>query len=476
MLKYIIIHEIADHVKSLRFMLTLTVVIVLFGVSAFLFVSDYHDYSHDYDQSRSEMLSQISERASRNGGLFYITSFNYDSFWIQSRPNLLGFISEGQEHNLPNAFQPSAFRVYGPTKHIRSNILLWRSDAIDWSFIIGVILSFVALILVYDGISGDREDGTLRLSLSNHVSRTTVLAGKFLGALSCIGSALAIGMLISVLIITTAGGIPLSLNDLTIIVSVFALAIVYLSAFLMLGLFISTMVRESATSVVIALLCWALLVIVIPRSGGLVAARLRELPSWSDAIGNAYDQERETTKSYNEKHPDLASIGTSGHWSPSEPLERAIVMGDAWTNSFDAYRNGMIDQVETARKMTMISPYSAFTAALENCAESGIIHYRTFFGQVQNYRLAMKQYLLDMYTLPLDWNAWNSAYRTPEYAEKAQKLMQPVDPDGIPIFDDIRSSSIALMNGALPYALLLMLFNLVFFSAAFVSFLRYDVR
>ena len=476
MLYHIVMNEIMDHLKSLRFMLTVVLLILMMVAGSILFISDYHQQINDFSQNRSESLAQLSDRASGRGALFYIFSFNYDGPWIYKKPNHLSFISEGQERNLPNAFQPSAFRVYGPEKRIRSNVLLWRSDAVDWILIVGIILSFTSLILTYDRVSGERESGTLRLYLSNSVTRSTIIFGKFLGGFVCLSFALLLGMVIHLFILITFGKIPLVTTDWILIGLVFLFSLLYISVFLMFGLFISSRTKESATSLVVALLCWALAVIVIPRTGGLLASQITEIPPLSQVAESANQAQQETKESYDEQNPGAAEAGASGHWSPGEPLERAIVMSDAWSEVFDDYRNNMINQVELARKLTLISPFSSFSYGLEELVGSGIIHYKRFFNQVRDFKLTMRQYLLDNYTLPLKWYSWDRSMSTSVSRADFFKNLEPIDFEGIPKFQDKRIDLKMAVRGALPYFLYLVLFNLLFFIGAVVSFLRYDVR
>jgi len=476
MLILLLVKEISDHLKSLRFILTFVMATVLFIVSAALFIPDFRQQMSDYDQGRNELMTDLSNRANQRAGLFFVYSFNYNGPWVTKRPNHLSFISEGHDRNLPNAFQPSAFRVYGPAKQVRSNILLWRSEVVDWALIVGIILSFAALVLAYDGVSGERENGTLRLGLSNAVSRFTVLFSKFLGALICLAAALTVGIVMNLIIVTGVGGIPLTAPDWIVVGLSFLLALLYISVFLMLGLFVSSITREAATSLVVGLLCWALFVIVIPRSGGFIATRISDLPTWSKAQLDAYSKEREARKEYEKDNPEIARAGMSGHWSPGEPLERAFVMSDGWSVAFDGYRNGMIHQVELARKATLISPYTSFTMGLEILTESGITHYKEFFRQVQDYRLTMRQQLVDLYPLPMKWHDSDEKLRTEDTMAKFQKAIEPIDFDSISKFEEKRAGLPVLINEALPYFLLLVLFNVLFFAGAFVSFLRYDVR
>lgn len=469
MLNHIIINEIFDHIKSLRFLLTFILLFLLMTVSAFLYIPEYKQKIEDFNRNRNETLAQISDLASRPAGLFYVFSFNYEGPWIYKIPNYLAFIADGQDENLPNAFQPSAFRVYGPSKRIRSNMLLWRINALDWVLIIGFILSFTSLILVYDRISGERENGTLRLYLSNPVSRSVVLFGKFLGAFICLSVSLLISMLVHIVILLLFGNIPFISIDWIIIGIVFFVSLLYISAFIMLGLFISSRTRESATSLVVALLIWAVFVIVIPRTGGLIASQISEMSTESKLYEDAYREEREAKESYEKQNPEVVGVGISGHWSPGEPLGRALVISDAWSEVVDDYRNQMINQVELARKTTLISPYACFSQCLEQLTESGLSNYKSFFNQVRDYKLTMRQYLLDAYPVSLKWHDRNDT-------KNFNKILEKIDYKSIPKFETKRSGLIKILDSALIYFLFLVLFNLLFFISAFVSFIRYDVR
>ncbi|HML83996.1 MAG TPA: ABC transporter permease subunit, partial [Bacteroidales bacterium] len=47
----------------------------------------------------------------------------------------------------------------------------------DLITITGILLSLLAILFSYDSISGEREDGTLKLLLSNHLPRPLLLTG-----------------------------------------------------------------------------------------------------------------------------------------------------------------------------------------------------------------------------------------------------------------------------------------------------------
>jgi ABC-type transport system involved in multi-copper enzyme maturation permease subunit len=283
-------------------------------------------------------------------------------------------------------------------------------------------------------------------------------------------------VLIHLIILTTFGSIPITAANWRIIGLTYILSVIYISIFLMLGLFISALTHESVTSIIVALICWALLVIVIPRIGGLFASRVINVPSSSEEYNRASRMQNEARDNYDENNPEMKGVGISGHWSPGEPLERALVVSDAWSAVIDNYQNQLINQVELARKLILVSPFVSFNVCVEKLTGSGIEHYKNFFNDVRNYKLIMRQSLLDNYTLPLKWNTWDESMRTPEYRVKYDELLKPLDPDTIPQFQSYRAEIGVMVNEALPYMFLLLLFNILFFAGAFVSFTRYDVR
>jgi hypothetical protein len=156
-------------------------------------------------------------------------------------------------------------------------------------------------------------------------------------------------------------------------------------------------------------------------------------------------------------------------WSPGEPLERALVAVDAWNTVYDGYRNNMVEQIEFARKAMLVSPYACFCNGVETISETGIAHFKRFLDRIRDHRFAMRQQLLNTYTMPLKWFG-------NEKSERFMKLWKPIDFESIPKFHDTRTPFPILLNRALQYLLLLVLLNMILFAGAFVGFLRYDVR
>ena len=253
---HIMKREILDHLMSLRFALSLVAVTSLLVLGTLIFVSgDYKQKLTEYslnsawvnDQIR-ESCQQLHELATRGPIALY------------KRPSPLVFCAADQEDALPThiaAEVPSSFswgdrysytepwRLQYVQNNYQVNSMLPRIGALDWGYIIGLLTSFVAILLTFDAISGERENGTLALVLSNAVPRAGVLAGKFLGAFIVIVIPMLIGILLSALIVSLSGIVSLHGDDWLRIGLMVALSFIYIALFVGLGLAISSRVTHS---------------------------------------------------------------------------------------------------------------------------------------------------------------------------------------------------------------------------------------
>ena len=287
---HIMKREILDHLMSLRFALSFGSVTSLLVLGTLIFVSSGHkqklaEYSSNSawvnDQTR-ESCQQLNELATRGPIALY------------KRPSPLAFCAADQEDALPThiaAEVPSSFswgdkysystpwRLQYVSDSYQQNLMIPRIGALDWGYIIGLVMSFVAILLTFDAISGERENGTLALVLSNAVSRAGILGGKFLGAFIVIAIPMLIGILLSTLIVSLSGVVSLHGDDWLRIGLMVALSLIYIALFVGLGLAISSRMRHSSTSLIVLLLIWIVLVVLVPNTFGTVVSTLHTVPS-----------------------------------------------------------------------------------------------------------------------------------------------------------------------------------------------------
>ena len=276
MLKEIILKEIRGHIYSLRFMLTHLLLVILMIISAFIFVGKYHQNMNDFRENLNENNSQLSKAAQK------LCDVAFQEQILQIKPSVSELISEGGLKQLPNTFRMTAFQIQLPETIKRSNLMLPEFVDIDWTFIISVIVSFFSMLLVYDAVSGEKIAGTLRLLQSNSISRTTVILGKYIGALSAILIPLIFSVFINLLIVTLFGHIKFAAVHLVQILLFVIAVCLYVSIFIFIGLFVSSRTNNPVTSIIYLLLIWIILVILIPNSGGTIATKIFPIPTWKE--------------------------------------------------------------------------------------------------------------------------------------------------------------------------------------------------
>ncbi len=121
------------------------------------------------------------------------------------------------------------------------------------------LVPLVALLLSFDAISGEIERGTLALNLSYPLSRAEILIGKFLAHILVLGFAIAIGLILSsLLVIWQAGHASMSFLPM---IRLFITSLALGSAFLGLGYFVSSLVRQPGVASGLAITIWLVAVV-----------------------------------------------------------------------------------------------------------------------------------------------------------------------------------------------------------------------
>ncbi|MBN1506466.1 MAG: ABC transporter permease subunit [Sedimentisphaerales bacterium] len=475
MIRDLIRKEILANLLSLRFTLALLLTISLFSVSGFVYVARYNQQSQDYWTQTNENLSTLSGSATQ----LYKLAFAWQSLWRKPKP--LTLCAEGFERYLPNEVGANVFSSRTPRVRSRENFLLQRFSDIDWVFIIAIPLSFVALLFTYDSFCGEKEAGTLRLMLSGSIPRHKILIGKYAGALIAFAIPLLVGLLINLVIVASSRVIEIDAGDWLRLLAVFLLSILYLSLFLLLGMFVSSRVTHSVSSIVILLLLWAGVVVLIPSFGSIIAQAAVRLPStgqFRDSLVNTmlqYDRDAEAGK-YGKNAHELWQEDRN-HPSVNAPAaarycnEKAAAMSKLW----DELYNRMLAQAHAGRNAVCLSPIVLYQRAAETIAGTGIQRCADLYRQTRQYRDDLTRYVLDQdkddpNSLHL---LFDSEYSVENWTAISKK---PVDFATVPKFQerDYRFSQ-SLAQAAWDIGALL-LFNILFFAVSFASFVRYDVR
>lgn len=462
--------EILENLLSLRFTLSLLLTISLFAAAAFVFVDDHREQLNDYWHRTNANVAGFREQADQLNKVAFYEQHVY------SRPKLVALCTEGFEQSLPRHFVFTGFGIDLPRLAGQSNFALPRFACLDWSFIISLIFSFIAFVFTYDSICGERERGTLRLILTGSVPRATVLLGKYVGLMLTLGIPLLLGLLVSLIIVSVSQVDAFHAGTWVKVLSIVVLSFIYLSIFVLLGLFVSARASRPPNCMAALLFIWVTVVILIPSLGRIASDRLSRGAPPTD-LAKAKIQAGERVDSDTDRYGKGAGNLSENpkDCNPPARARYANARTEAVNEVVESYHNRMLAQAFAGRALTRLSPAVVYRTASEALAGTGMQRCISLFRQVRQYQVQLRDYVIgedrsDPDSLHL---LFDEEYPVTQWNTISKKA---VNFEGVPKFQERDFTLGESLRLAVWDLGLLGLFNLAFFAAAFVSFLRYDVR
>ena len=359
-------------------------------------------------------------------------------------PTPLGIFAKGLDENLCRAWRFALLRVlvYGD-KQKSLNDLFKLFTAPDLLYVIRVILSLCAMLFAFDVVCGEKETGTLRQSLSCSVRRPTLIAGKWIGGFTSFILPFFLAVLLGTIFVSLLPMVQMNGQDWAKLGLFLFIAVIYLAAFFSLGLLISCLTRHASTSLVLSLSAWTILVFLIPHLGNLLARQVVPIPT-ARQLNLRHEQLRHQANSELEQIPKTAPDFARRKMA-------LILRFEAESSKLDEdYRNRLYRLVKASQNITHLSPAPAFTFLATDIMGTGVAEERKLKMAVQSYK-------------DFGLQRWAASENPEEESE--------------PPFHYQRSSIPEILDqGGLSNALILLLFNLLFLTGAYVAFLRYDAR
>ena len=466
MIWHIAKRELYDNLNSLRFALATVLLLGLMLTNAVVHLREQPARIQRYLTSVTDARNALKARAD---SLYELAQKGPGELY--KKPSALHFCAEGGDPFLSGAVE--SHHYFWENSYLKSfwqmrypaatpNLTNIRPDVtkIDWAFVIGYVLSLIALLFTFDSVAGERERGTLRLMLANSVPRHTVLAGKFLGALMSISIPFALAVLINLLVLSTSSTVYLGADAWGRLGIIFFIALLYTCLFLALGLLVSTRVQRSAVSLVMLLLTWVTLVVFMPSVLALIAS------GFSSPMSK--DELRIRQKQIKDKHVrEYQRVFSRPNSEPLQAGSKYVTQEAAEQERLVEERlNEQVSQVQYARSITRISPTAILQHLIESFAGTGLERHLQFLENAQRYASEYRKFVVDA-----DRGDPASLHLIGVRRAMSQK---PVSPESIPIFEDTISLSKDFNTAAIDL-LLLMLFFVVLLSGAYLAFVRVEV-
>ncbi|MYA71150.1 ABC transporter permease subunit [Candidatus Poribacteria bacterium] len=476
MIWHIIKRELYDHLNSLRFAFTTVLLIILMLINAVGYLDEYKTQSTTYQKKVSASLDKMRSQTNNlynlliaGPGNLYKKPFSL-SFCASSGEGFIPESAEGGRAGWSIGFNGFSAKGLWRMKYPQSNPNLWDIMPdyrnVDWADIISIVLSLIAILFTFDTISSEQERGTLRLTLSNSISRGTVLVSKFLAALITISIPFLIAALINLFLLYSSGSTPLGPSEWGRLGVIVLIAFVYVSIFLALGLLISSHVSHSSTSLTILLLIWVVWIALLPSTLGALTSGLQPTMTSDELNARRENLRQNLDEQYGNRWSKTASRDIPA--TEGTLLWSKYLTEDAKRNEElnEEHLDTQIAQIQLARSITRISPASSVRYTIESLAGTGFSRHVQFLAHARRYANEFSTFLIE--TDRIDPESPHAL------GPKEGTSQKPVSFESIPKFED-RISFSGAYTAAATDILLLLLFFVVLFAGAFLSFLRVDV-
>ena len=380
---------------------------------------------------------------------------------------------------------------------------------LDFLFIVTIVMSVLALLFSYDAVTGERQRGTLRLVISNSISRTTILLGKFIGGTASLLIPFLLALLAGVLYINLNPNIQWTGSAWAELGLLGVASITFVTLFYLLGLMVSTFSRYSAVSILNCLFAWVLLILAIPNLAPYISAQVYRIPSIKeierqeneierDSLKLAGQRTAEVVKDFQRRYGKLFAeleamrfgdddAGASPEHqkaarqrAATEPEFRAMMeafraaQAQARKPVFAAKEEAMnrlrqdletqaARQTKLAKVLACLSPLADFTYVARDLTGTGLRALEYFERVSRKYEFEIHRYA--------DKKVQEGRQKDPTLGVNSF-----IDLSNRPRFAFAEEALKDKLSEVLPCWGILVAYNVVFFVAAFAGFMRYDVR
>ncbi|HUU17836.1 MAG TPA: ABC transporter permease subunit [Sedimentisphaerales bacterium] len=217
----------------------------------------------DYQQRLQKYSQQVMDNEAK---LRQVKAYRVLTPTIYRRPQVLSVFSQGLEKHLGD----SARIDFGMIPEINAapaelNPYLSVFPTFDVLLIFKIVMSALALLVAYDVVSGEKEQGTLGLTLSNRVARVHILLGKLVAGALTLAVPTTVAFIVGLLLLFGFPSIDLQVSDWARIAVMYIASLAFVLAVYNVGLLFSCLTRSSALALVLGLFFWVLAIVVIPN-------------------------------------------------------------------------------------------------------------------------------------------------------------------------------------------------------------------
>ena len=469
MLMTLIQKEIMHHLLSVRFVALLLMCLLLVPLTLHINYRNYLQNQVNYQEAIKLSGTETAEKPPDSPA----PDLEVSKLFLEPTP--LSVFAKGLEESLPSYLGMTRNGVKQGSTSLAEAPLSSALGNLDFLFVVSTVFSLLALLFTFDAVAGEREAGTLRITLANALPRDLFLWSKLIGGYIVFVVPFLVSFLLGLLLLVSQG-FPLGESDIPLrVFSLMLISLLYIGVFFAIGTVISTYLDNSKTALIVAFTVWVLAVLIAPRIGFLTAkliAPTRAIQSVhmeKTAIRNNLNSEKEQVLS----KKITETLGTSFNLNESLPkiVELREPIDAEYRQKFQEQVNKVEREYQREKKrqesvgetLSRITPTSSLIYLAMNLAETGEIKRNTYFQAGTRYYVQLEE-------------EYFSEITDDDFATMARFVSGKAEPKKIDLPPDMRETSLSeTLRHSVVDLLLLCFLAVVLTTVAFLKFFRSDI-
>ncbi|MDE0468860.1 MAG: ABC transporter permease [Candidatus Poribacteria bacterium] len=466
MLMTLIQKEVMHHILSVRFVALLLMCLLLVPLTLSTNYRNYRQNLVDYHEAVK--LTNIEE-TTMNPGMPLDPELEVSKLILKPTP--LSIFANGLADTLPSYLGMTRNGITQGAPALVSSLSNLLGH-LDFLFIVGTVFSLLALLFTFDAVAGEREAGTLRITLANSLPRDLFLWSKLIGGYAVFVVPFLVSLLFGLLMLVWQG-FPLGEPEIfPRVLGLTLISLLYIGVFFAIGTVISTYLDNSKTALIVAFTVWVFAVLITPRVGFLAAKFIAptqtaqsvymEKTAMRDDFNAALDEEKQ--KIIMEVPPDEKGRRSIGGEIAKKINERMKPLEEEYRSKFRNHSNKLDRnhkreterQEQVGQMLSRLTPTSSLIYITTNLTQTGKAKRSTYFQTGDRY---YEMLYTDLFSKIID-HAYSRQSRRVE-------ITQPPPLETITLGETLRQSAVDV--------LLLCFFAVILTTVAFLKFFRSDI-
>jgi len=488
MFSTLLIKEIHDTINNSRSMFAALLCLLIIPLGMFINTKEFEARKESHTEAKQLYHEQSKDNINEG--------FNALGF---RPPSSLSIFANGMENVIPNKVRTQNNGIYILEKdNQRSNGLTELFDTLDFLFIVGSILSILALVFTFNSVSGERESGTLKLVISNSVPRWKFIFAKITGTYIVFIVFFLLSFIIGLLIILIDGSVSLAEGHFWKNLAVMLL-ITFGFIFIMFsfGTLASCLTRDSVSSIVILLFIWVIFFSFIPKVSPIIAEIVYPVKTEKAVWDEKYLVRKELEQELDGIRKETLETLLGDHGIAPEDIsfdkmrepevqnifrEYDKTIGETEADYQDKIIKAMekIDQNHAqklktqqhiAKNISRLSPISCYMYLMTEISSTGLLEMENFSESASRFQQKVEQEIYVRFSSQR-YLSGGSVWQMSNHSDKFDR-----DNLDVPHLENYTFLSLnKILYQSLPDLILLLLYLIVIPWITFVVFSRYDVR